>query len=79
VTINSDRDIRISNVETIWKLLMETLELTPMPTLYSRNALRNHIFTTQHFSLSFLKTDIAEKSKEREGDAQEKRVQVTAE
>jgi hypothetical protein len=35
VTINSDRDIRISTVETIWKLLMETLELTLMP-FYAR-------------------------------------------
>jgi len=44
VTINSDRDIRISTVETIWKLLMETLELTLMP-FYARargNYFANH-------------------------------------
>ena len=77
MTINSDRDIRISNVETIWKLLMETLELTPMPTLYSRSAYKTILLQLNIFL--FLKTDIAEKNKEREGDAQEKRVQVTAE
>lgn len=59
-------------METIWKLLMETLVLTPMPLRVrcAKFILRNEDF--QNISPSFshlIKTDIDEKDKEREKDA----------
>jgi len=69
VTINSDRDIRISTVETIWKLLMETLELTLMP-FYARaqklfcESFQRHKHLTIFLFLRSIKTDIDEKNKE---------------